>query len=157
MATDLSVDVQVASAASSVPADDDIRTWVASVLSQLDFDEKVEISVRIVDDEESRDLNKTYREKDKPTNVLSFPAGIGDYAPDDARWPLGDIVVCAPVVEAEATLFGKASADHWAHLVVHGTLHLLGFDHQNDAEAAEMEVIEREVLATQGIADPYTA
>ena len=157
MATDLSVDVQVASAARSVSADEDIRTWIAAVLSQLDFADKVEVSVRIVDDDESRDLNKTYREKDKSTNVLSFPAGSGDYAPDDARRPLGDIVVCAPVVEAEAALYGKAPADHWAHLVVHGMLHLLGFDHQNDAEAAEMEAIERAVLGTQGIADPYEA
>jgi probable rRNA maturation factor len=157
MATDLSVDVQVASAASSVPADEDIRTWIAAVLSQLDFTDKVEVSVRVVDVDESRYLNKTYREKDIPTNVLSFPAGMGDYAPDDVRRPLGDIVVCAPVVEAEATSRGKAPVDHWAHLVVHGTLHLLGFDHQNNAEAAEMEAIERAVLGTQGIADPYTA
>ena len=157
MTEDLSVDIQVASASRDVPGDEQIRSWVAAVLAQLDFSDTVEVSVRIVDEIESRALNKDYRQKDTPTNVLSFPSGIGDYAPDDEPRPLGDIVVCAPVVAAEAVMRGKPEADHWAHLVVHGTLHLLGFDHESDAEAMEMEAIEREILASQGIADPYAA
>lgn len=157
MPAQLSVDLQVASSARQVPTDENLRSWVAAVLDQLDFDDIVEISVRIVDEEESRDLNRTWREKDGPTNVLSFPSGLGDYAPDDEPRPLGDIVICAPVVAQEAALQGKDEIDHWAHLVVHGTLHLMGFDHETDAEAMEMETIEREILAAQGVADPYAA
>ncbi|MDH3439579.1 MAG: rRNA maturation RNase YbeY [Gammaproteobacteria bacterium] len=157
MTAQLSVDVQVASSSRSVPPDENVQCWVAAVLNQLDYNDNVEISVRIVDEDESRGLNKAYREKDKPTNVLSFPSGIGDYAPDDEPRPLGDIVICAPVVEHEAALQGKDASDHWAHLVVHGTLHLIGFNHETDAEACAMEAIEREILAAQGVADPYEA
>lgn len=157
MTAQLSVDIQVASSARHVPADENVRSWVAAVLQQLDFDDIVEITIRIVDEAESRDLNRTWREKDKPTNVLSFPSGMGDYAPDDEPRSLGDIVICAPVVAREAALQGKDDSDHWAHLVVHGTLHLLGFDHETDAAAVEMEAIEREILAAQGIGDPYAA
>ena len=157
MTTQLSVEIQVASSSRRVPADEIIESWVAAVLDQLDFADNVEISVRIVDEAESRDLNRNWREKDKPTNVLSFPSGFGDYAPGDEPRPLGDIVICAPVVEREAALQGKDEGDHWAHLVVHGTLHLLGFDHETDAEASAMEAIEREILASQGVGDPYAA
>ena len=157
MTSQLSVDIQVASSSGGIPADKDIRTWVAAVLDQLDFIDNVEISLRIVDEGESRDLNREWRQKDKPTNVLSFPSGIGDYAPDEEPRPLGDIVICAPLVLQEAARQDKNESDHWAHLVVHGTLHLLGFDHESDAEAADMEAIEREILAAQGVADPYAA
>lgn len=149
------VDVQVASSSRSVPADDHIASWVTTVLEQLDFNDNVEVSVRVVDEVESRGLNKSYRGKDQPTNVLSFPSGIGDYDPGDIPQSLGDIVLCAPVVDAEAAEQGKETNDHWAHLLVHGTLHLLGFDHETDADAVEMEAIEREILAARGVADPY--
>lgn len=154
---ELSVDVQVASSSGNVPADEHIESCVNDVLKQVDYNDSVEISVRIVDEDESRGLNKEYRGKDQPTNVLSFAADIGAYAPDDTARPLGDIVICAPVVEHEASEQGKSLADHWAHLVVHGTLHLLGFDHESDAGAMEMEAIEREILAARGVADPYAA
>ena len=155
MIAQLSVDVQIASASASVPPDQDIESWIGAVLRQLDFDDTVEVSVRVVDKEESRALNRDFREQDKPTNVLSFPADGGGYMPEDIPRPLGDIVICAPVVEREADEQGKDVSHHWTHLVVHGTLHLLGFDHETDAEAAEMEQIEREILAARGIADPY--
>ena len=157
MVAQLSVDVQVASASANVPPDEDIESWVGAVLEQLDFNDTVEVAIRVVDNEESRALNRGYREQDKPTNVLSFPADGGNYIPEDIPRPLGDIVICAPVVEREADEQGKDVNHHWTHLVVHGTLHLLGFDHESDAQAAEMEAIEREILATRGIADPYAA
>jgi len=155
MSADLSIDVQVTCSCAGMPADADIRSWATVVLDQLDYNDTVEISVRIVDEDESRMLNRTYRGKDKPTNVLSFPAGMDHYLPEEAATPLGDIVLCAPVVEREATEQGKHQADHWAHLIVHGTLHLLGFDHETEAQAGEMESLEREILASRGVSDPY--
>ena len=157
MPADLSVDVQVASSAGGVPTDADIRAWATDVLDQLDYQDTVEMSVRIVDEDESRVLNRDYRGKDRPTNVLSFPAGDDHYLPEETPRPLGDVVLCAPVVEREASEQGKENADHWAHLIVHGTLHLLGFDHETDAQAAEMETVEREILAARGVPDPYAA
>ncbi|MFS0738461.1 rRNA maturation RNase YbeY [Sphingomonas sp. 1P06PA] len=120
----------------------------------------VEISVRFADDDEVRTLNASYRAKDKPTNVLSFPMVQADLLEglantDDGEILLGDIILAHGVCTAEAADKGVAVADHAAHLVVHGTLHLLGYDHQDDAEAEAMEAIERAVLATLGIDDPY--
>ena len=155
MVFELSVDVQVASVSANVPPEQDIEAWIGAVLLQLDFNDTVEVSVRVVDNEESRALNRDFRDQDKSTNVLSFPADGGNYIPENIPRPLGDIVICAPVVEREAEEQGKDVNDHWTHLVVHGTLHLLGFDHECDPQAAEMEAIEREILAARGIADPY--
>jgi len=114
-----------------------------------------EIAVRIVDAEEIKTLNQLYRKQDKATNVLSFPGGEIDGLPDDAAQMLGDIVVCAPIITREASEQGKAPVDHWAHMLVHGTLHLLGFDHTNAAEAAEMEALETSILAAGNVTDPY--
>ena len=100
-------------------------------------------------------LNRDYRQQDKVTNVLSFPAGEVAGLPDDASSSLGDIVICAAVVSDEATRQGKAVADHWAHMLVHGTLHLLGYDHDSNTEAVEMEGLETRILASNGLADPY--
>lgn len=111
-----------------------------------------ELVIRIVDEAESRRLNHDYRGKDKPTNVLSFPFEAPPGVPIDH---LGDLVVCAPVVAREAAEQGKALDDHWAHMIVHGLLHLMGYDHQNDREAEEMESLEVETLARLGISDPY--
>ena len=106
--------------------------------------------------EESQALNREYRGKDKPTNVLSFPSELPEEVLDSLpREPLGDIIICVPVVFAEAAEQGKAARDHWAHLTVHGVLHLLGFDHIEDDEAEEMEGLEIRVLAGLGIANPY--
>jgi probable rRNA maturation factor len=110
-----------------------------------------EVCVRVVDDAESRQLNHDYRHKDSATNVLSFPAGID--LPDALVW--GDVVVCADVVAREAASQGKRYEDHFAHMVVHGVLHLMGYDHQSADEAAEMERLEQQILDGFGISDPY--
>lgn len=116
--------------------------------------ERVELTLRVVDEDEGRALNLRWRARDYATNVLSFPTeGLAEIAPD----LIGDIVLCAPVVYAEAAAQGKSAADHFAHLTVHGVLHLLGFDHEDDASAAIMEQHERAILAAMGIADPYRA
>lgn len=121
----------------------------------------IEISVRMTSDEEVHTLNRQYRDKDKPTNVLSFPMVQPDLLAtvtensDDGEVLLGDIVLAHGVCAAEAIERGISVADHATHLVVHGTLHLLGFDHQGDAEAEAMEDLERQILAGLGIADPY--
>jgi probable rRNA maturation factor len=112
---------------------------------------KGELSIRVVTLPESRRLNRIYRGKDAPTNVLSFPAE----GPAGTPAPLGDLAICAGVVAREARDQGKALADHWAHMVVHGTLHLIGYDHVRDAEARRMERRERVLLARLGVRDPY--
>lgn len=111
---------------------------------------KGELGIRVVGTGESRALNARWRGLDAPTNVLSFPA-----SPELAGSQVGDIVVCAPVVAREAREQGKALAAHWAHMVVHGTLHLLGFDHERAQDARRMESRERALLARIGMADPY--
>lgn len=114
---------------------------------------KGEISIVLVDEPEGREMNRQYRSRDYATNVLSFPVEL----PTGVRSPLlGDLVVCTPVVAREAAEQGKKIADHYAHMVVHGCLHLLGYDHIDDADAERMEAIETRVLAKLGIADPYT-
>ncbi|WP_040975564.1 rRNA maturation RNase YbeY [Necropsobacter massiliensis] len=113
-----------------------------------------EITVRIVDEAESHQLNLTYRGKDRPTNVLSFPF---ECPPEVVLPLLGDLVICRQVVEREAQEQGKPLMAHWAHMVVHGSLHLLGYDHIDDAEAEEMEALETEIMCTLGFADPYLA
>ncbi len=125
-----------------------LTEWARAALGK----ERREVCIRIVGARESRRLNHLFRGKDYPTNVLSFP-----YGPDDgqAGAPLGDIAICASVVVREARAQGKTLAAHWAHMVVHGVLHLQGYDHGTDAEAALMERRERQVLARFGFADPY--
>ncbi|MFZ2870878.1 MAG: rRNA maturation RNase YbeY [Zavarzinia sp.] len=118
----------------------------------------VEIAITLSDDAEVRVLNRDWRGKDKPTNVLSFPGLEGAMAallPPDAPRPLGDVILALETCRREAVDQGKSLADHARHLVVHGVLHLLGFDHEDDAEAEEMEAMETAVLAGLGIADPY--
>jgi len=153
----LTTDLQVASDDPGIPAEADIHDWVDAALrhSGQSLENDVEVAVRIVDAAEIQTLNKRYREQDKATNVLSFPAGDFDGLPDDASRLLGDVVVCASIVAAEADEQGKALADHWGHMLVHGTLHLLGFDHETDAEAAEMEGLEARILASRNVTDPY--
>jgi probable rRNA maturation factor len=111
-----------------------------------------ELGIRVVGSAESRALNLQYRGKRAPTNVLSFPMPVGT---GPARGIIGDIVVCAPLVAREAREQGKTLRAHWAHMVIHGTLHLLGFDHARATDARRMEGRERELLARLGFADPY--
>ena len=128
------------------------QRWLEAVLPK--FQPQSEVTIRIVDEEESHHLNLTYRGKDKPTNVLSFPFE----APPEVELPLlGDLIICRQVVEQEAIEQQKSAEEHWAHMVVHGCLHLLGYDHIEDDEAEEMESLETEILAELGYADPYLA
>lgn len=148
-------ELQVATAARGLPSRDRFERWIGAALAVRQGGPGA-VVIRIVDEAESRLLNRTYRGKDKPTNVLSFPfeppPGIPAAA---AEGHLGDLVICAPVVVREAAQQGKAAEAHWAHMVIHGVLHLLGYDHQNDAEAAEMEGREQEILHRLGYPDPY--
>jgi len=149
------VDVQFAADDESIPTADDIAVWVNRAIDAAGNSGTGEVSVRVVGTDEMQQLNGEFREQDKPTNVLSFPAGDLAGLPDEAERPLGDIVVCAAVVAAEAEQQGKLLEDHWGHMVVHGTLHLLGFDHENDSDAAEMESLEIRILGNYGVANPY--
>lgn len=146
----IELDVQLAST-DKVPAAAELQRWCELALRQRSGDS--ELTIRLVDEEEGRELNRTWRHKDYPTNVLSFPADVPDEFLDIPL--LGDLVICVPVVEREAAEQGKPPAAHWAHLVIHGCLHLLGYDHIEDAEAEEMEALERQLLAELGHPDPY--
>ena len=151
----MSVDVQVASDAAGLPSIDAVRGWVERTVRATDPARDAEVSVRIVDEAEMQALNREYRDKDKPTNVLAFPAGDAGFAPPGEIPLLGDVVVCAGVVAREADEQGKPLEHHWAHMLVHGTLHLLGHDHVGDEQAEAMEALERRILDEFGIADPY--
>ena len=159
MSVSVAVEVQIASSVASIPAEAEIRSWlehaVATVCKQSD--DAYEVAVRIVDEPEARELNRQYRQQDKATNVLSFPSANDAIAglTDERVRPLGDVVICGPVVEREAAEQGKDPASHWSHLLVHGVLHLLGYDHESEAEAVQMEALERDLLAKRGIEDPY--
>lgn len=145
------VDYQIAVTRKSLPDLDSVTLWVNTVLADQKLDEQ-ELTVRVVDADESQMLNHQYRQKDKPTNVLSFPF---EAPPGIEINLLGDLVICADIVEQEAAAQNKAVMHHWAHLVVHGTLHLLGFDHENDQDAQQMENLEVKLLAKLDIDDPY--
>ena len=134
----------------TVPSDEQFESWVRAALDSRRED--AEISLRIVDTDEITALNHQYRGKDYATNVLSFPADL----PPELNLPhLGDIVICAAVVEREADEQKKPHLAHWAHMIVHGTLHLLGYDHIDDEDALVMETLEVEILQSLNIADPY--
>ncbi|PVF13228.1 rRNA maturation RNase YbeY, partial [Yersinia pestis] len=136
------LDLQIACADSQgLPTEGDFQRWLEAVLPL--FQPVSEVTIRLVDEAESHDLNLTYRGKDKSTNVLSFPFE----APPEIELPLlGDLIICRQVVEKEAIEQEKALLAHWAHMVVHGSLHLLGYDHIDDEEAEEMELIETEIM-----------
>lgn len=145
------IDLQIAcEQESGLPTAQQIEQWAtAAVQPQSD---EVEMTVRIVDEAESHELNLNYRGKDRPTNVLSFPFEC----PDEVELPLlGDLVICRQVVEREAQEQEKPLMAHWAHMVVHGSLHLLGYDHIEDDEAEEMESLETQIMTGLGFADPY--
>jgi len=146
----IDLDLQVAVDAPELPDEAAIRRWVEAALAGRR--EEAQLTVRITDEAEIRELNRSYRGKDYATNVLSFPFE----APPGVELPLlGDIIVCAAVVAREALEQGKPPEAHWAHMVIHGTLHLLGYDHIEEAEAAEMEGLEIKLLAGLGYANPY--
>ena len=136
------------------PTDDAILGWVNHTLTHtLSLSEPTpELCIRITDVEESASLNQTHRAESGPTNVLSFPAEI---PAETGSGLLGDLVICAPLVKLEATQQNKLDEAHWAHLVIHGVLHLLGHDHQEPAEAAQMEALEIDLLGHLGFHNPY--
>lgn len=150
---DMPVEVQLACRSEALPPLADFRRWAECALQGA----AGEVCVRVVDGEESEALNGKYRGMRTPTNVLSFPAG--DFPTHASRpagaLPLGDVVVCAPVVEAEARQQAKAMSDHYAHMVVHGVLHLRGHDHITDREAEDMEHLEAAILRKLGVAAPW--
>lgn len=155
----LAVDIQFACEDAGVPTEDVIQSWVELAANQSGRlpEQAVEFAVRIVGEAEIQTLNQLYRNKDSATNVLSFPAGDIDGLPEDSARQMGDIVICASVVRDEAVRQSKPLADHWAHMLVHGALHLLGYDHGEDQEAEEMEHLEIAILGSRGIADPYAS
>jgi probable rRNA maturation factor len=160
MSAGVEVDIQIASSVDSVPDETSIQAWLEDAVTNAGNENRSsrEISVRVVDEEEGRALNNQYRQQDKATNVLSFPvAATGESGlPPELSQVLGDIVICGPVVEREAAEQNKEVASHWAHLLVHGALHLLGYDHETDDDAAVMEKLETSILAARGIDDPYS-
>jgi probable rRNA maturation factor len=133
-----------------LPGPSSFKKWAAAAVEGRIL--KGDLAIRVVDTKEACSLNRHYRGKDYATNVLSFPADL----PPEMQVPLlGDLVICAPVVAKEAAEQGKSLAAHYAHLTIHGVLHLLGLDHEDEREAEAMELIERELLAELGYADPY--
>lgn len=148
--------IQRACAQGTLPADADFARWVEAALSVAQEERACEIGIRLVDATESQELNREYRDKDKPTNVLSFPSDLPDFVLAELEvLPLGDLVICVPVMAAEAAEQGKTEPAHWAHLTIHGVLHLLGYDHIEPDDAAVMEPLEIAALASLGIANPY--
>ncbi|OCG25197.1 rRNA maturation RNase YbeY [Gilliamella sp. Fer1-1] len=145
------LDLQIATKEQqNLPSEAQILQWLDVILPQ--FMDNAELTIRIVDEQESQQLNYTYRHKDKPTNVLSFPFE----SPVEIEVPLlGDLIICKQVVETEAVQQHKSLTSHWAHMIVHGCLHLLGYDHILDEEAEEMENIEIDIMQQLGFKDPY--
>ena len=146
--------VQYTEQAEEPPSIDEFQSWANIALIN---EKDVEVNLRIVGEEESQSFNKEYRNKDKPTNVLSFPMEIPPALADEIDVPviLGDLIICAPVVEQEARQQNKTSKAHWARMVIHGMLHLQGYDHISDEQAEQMESLEIKLLQQLGIENPY--
>jgi probable rRNA maturation factor len=144
------IEVQYAIDTAGIPEPEVLRRWADRALQGRH--PAAELAVRIVDEAEITALNRQYRGKDSATNVLSFPYEAMSGVETEQ---LGDIVICAPVVAAEAVTQGKSLEAHWAHMVIHGVLHLLGYDHHRDVDAQDMESLETRLLASLGFPDPY--
>ena len=145
----LALELQSACQGEGLPGQGEVARWAEAALLR---EEPAEVVVRIVDEAESRELNNAYRQKDKATNVLSFPF---EAPPEVASEHLGDLIICAPVVAREAKAQGKSLEGHWAHMVIHGMLHLQGYDHVDPADAEEMEALESRIMAQLGYSNPY--
>ncbi len=151
----MEVEIQIASRAADLPDRDMISAWINRALALSEATPATELTVRIVDADESKALNRQFRGRDAATNVLSFPPAANPLPEAVSPTSLGDIVICAPLVQREAGEQGKAAADHWAHLLIHGVLHLQGFDHETVVDAAKMETLEIRILNENGVANPY--
>jgi len=148
------ISVTYAAPRAGIPAAVSFRRWATMALDT--YQHPARVCIRLVDVDESQRLNREYRRRDYPTNVLSFPAERPPGLPAAIAFPdLGDLIICAPVVAREAHEQNKPLGAHYAHLTIHGILHLTGWDHENDHDAEAMEQREREILAALGIADPY--
>lgn len=150
------IEIQIAYSAEDIPSASQIQQWVNAVL--IDHQTDTEMVVRIVDEQESAELNSQYRQKPGPTNILSFPFELPDALAGVAEFEnglLGDLVICAPLLAQEALAQHKPLADHWAHIIIHGVLHLLGYDHLNDDDADIMENKEISILKSLNIKNPY--
>ena len=144
------IDIQLAAQASNLPSEEQLRAWCSSALQA--GNEEAELTLRIVGKQEIQSLNAQFRQKDAPTNVLSFPSNL----PAELHLSLlGDVIICAEVVEQEAKDQGKTSESHWAHMVIHGTLHLQGYDHIDNNDAEKMEALETKLITTLGFPAPY--
>jgi probable rRNA maturation factor len=147
------IDLQVACTTDELPSQAQLQLWVETALSTASqTTQTFELTIRLVEPEESQQLNNQFRGQNKPTNVLSFPFEVPEGITLNL---LGDLVICVDIMKNEAKLQNKNLFDHWAHLVIHGCLHLLGFDHISDIEAVEMEGIEVAALAKLHINNPY--
>lgn len=152
----INVDFQIEFEGEQLPTHEDVSLWASTALDGLK--EQADLSVVLVGPEESQRLNSEFRGKDKPTNVLSFPFEVPEELANldiDIGHTIGDLIICVPVVEKEAIEQNKPLMHHWAHMVVHGCLHLIGYDHIKDDEAEVMENLERQILAKLDINDPY--
>ncbi len=148
------LDLQFATETADFPSEDQFQLWVDTALAEFEEGKDSEVVIRLVDEAESAELNQQYRHKQGPTNILSFPFE----APEGVDMELdllGDLVICAPLIVREAAEQNKQTLHHWAHITVHGVLHLLGYDHIEDQDADEMEALEIEILKTLNIANPY--
>ena len=145
-----SIEIQVISNSDVIPAEEKLQLWVDAALAE--WTSETELVIRIVDEQEISLLNEQFRHKKGPTNILSFPFEVPEAVPVNL---LGDLVVCAPVLEEEAKVQHKSLEHHWAHIIVHGVLHLLGYDHIDEADAEEMESKEIAILARLHINNPY--
>lgn len=146
----LELNIQNPNKSKDIPKKKQFTDWMKAALANER--DKAEVSLRIVDETESRHLNYNYRKKNKATNVLSFPVQSINGIDSDI---LGDIIMCAPVVKQEIKEDNKDETAHWAHLTVHGVLHLLGYDHVEESDAKEMEALETKILSELGFKDPY--
>jgi probable rRNA maturation factor len=147
-------EIQRATTSITTPDDDQFQRWINAVPDAGDSEPS--LTIRIVDEQEAQRFNRELRNRDYATNVLSFPAELPEGLPVELRQSqLGDILICAPVVVREALEQQRAEADHWAHLTIHGVLHLLGYDHERRDEAVAMESLETEILEKVGVSDPY--
>lgn len=150
------IEVQYQSKETPLPTESMFQKWVEVVLAAhtIKISEESEMTLRIVDEEESQSLNAQFRGKNKPTNVLSFSYSDEEMPSQDPL--LGDLVLCAPVIKKEALEQHKTMEAHWAHMVIHGSLHLLGYDHETSEQAEKMEPLEIALLNTLGFANPYS-
>lgn len=144
------LDIQIATEFTDIPSEQQFQTWMDTVLTEPS--QNSEILIRLVDKAESAELNQQYRHKPGPTNILSFPFEVPDVIESDL---LGDLVICAPLIAEEAQQQQKKPEHHWAHITIHGILHLLGYDHIAEVDAEEMEALEIRFLSTLKIANPY--